>query len=211
MLRPNCPTCCQQILTAEVADNGNGTLTATYEILFPGDYLIYVDVVQLSNRDEGTPILHSPFPLTVTGEPKLDVNALPVCGSTEEDISDSFWRPGTWVSSNVASSVHGVTRYGWVFQPRTCVMDTFSYDDLMYLASSEQPTWLLVLGSSIHRGVFLTLVDMILAEGQKDKLGQSVIQKCWGYAEVRVGNLRVTYQVRVPWSPPKDAWTLRTS
>eukprot|EP00903_Cladosiphon_okamuranus_P020050 g18416.t1 len=183
-----------QILIAEVVDNGNGTLTATYESLFPGDYLVYVEEVRLNNHDEGIPVLDSPFRLTVTGAPKLDTDDLPACHSIEQDLPDSFWRPGTWVSSNIASPAHGVTRCGWVFQPKTCVLDTFSYEDLMYVASAEQPTWLLVLGSSIQRGVFLMLVDMILAEGQKDELESSTIQKCWGYAEVRVGNLRVTYQ-----------------
>lgn len=186
----------QQILTAEVVDNGNGTLTATYEALFPGDYLVYVDEVTPPNRDEGKPIVNSPFSVTVTGTPKLQVDDLPVCGSTEEDLYDRFWRPGTWVSSNVASQFHGVTRHGWMFQPRTCALDAFSYDDLMHLASSEEPSWLLVLGGSVQRGVFLTLVDMVLAEGQKDDLIRSAIGKCWGYGEVRVGNLRVTYQVR---------------
>eukprot|EP00903_Cladosiphon_okamuranus_P008178 g7877.t1 len=183
-----------QILIAEVADNGNGTLTATYESLFPGDYLVHVEEVWLGDRGEGKPVLNSPFRLTVTGAPKLNVDDLPACASTEGDISDLFWQPGTWVSSNIASGVHGVTRYGWVFQPKNCVLDTFSYEDLTYLASSEQPTWLLVLGDSVQRGVFLILVDMILAEGQKQNLSSSTITKCWGYAEVRVGNLRVTYQ-----------------
>jgi len=32
-----------QILIAEVVDDGGGTLTATYETAFPGDYLVYVE------------------------------------------------------------------------------------------------------------------------------------------------------------------------
>lgn len=72
--------------------------------------------------------------------------------------------------------------------------DTFSYDDLMLLASQEKPTWLVVLGGSVQRGLFLTLVDMVLAQGQKDEFPTSAIQKCWGYADIRVGNLRLAYQ-----------------
>ncbi|CAM9778424.1 unnamed protein product [Scytosiphon promiscuus] len=129
--------------------------------------------------------------------PTLDVDSLPVCGSEEDtcdDIADTFWRPGTWLSANVASPRHGVTRNGWVFQPKNCVFDAFSYEDLMLLAGLEEPTWLLVLGGSVQRGLFLTLVDMVLAQGQKDNLISSTVQKCWGYADIRVGNLRVTYQ-----------------
>ncbi|CAM9152460.1 unnamed protein product [Ectocarpus fasciculatus] len=190
-----------QILIAEVVGDGsnNSTLTATYKSDFPGDYLVYVEEVRPSEKGEGRPIVGSPFSLTIAGDfPTLDVNSLPVCGSKEDvsnDIADSFWRPGTWLSSNVASAAHGVMRNGWVFQPKSCVFDTFSYEDLMLLASLDgQGTWLLVLGGSIQRGVFLTLVDMVLAAGQKDDIHTSALQKCWGYAEIRIGNLRLSYQ-----------------
>ncbi|CAM9938670.1 unnamed protein product [Ectocarpus sp. 4 AP-2014] len=193
-----------QILIAEVVNGGskNGTLTATYKSDFPGDYLVYVDEVESSKKDEGVPILGSPFSLTIAGNaPTLDVNSLPVCSTHEDankDIADTFWRSGTWLSSNVASAAHGVMRNGWVFQPESCVFDTFSYEDLMLLASLDgKPTWLLVLGGSVQRGVFLTLVDMVLAARQKHDIQSSVVQKCWGYADVRVGNLRLTYQVRI--------------
>lgn len=185
-----------QILTAEVVDHKNGTLTATYESPFPGKYLVHIEEVEVSKHDEGKPIVHSPFSLTVSGVSTLNVSDLALCGTNkQESMENSFWRQGTWISSNLASDVHGVTRNGWVFQPRECVYDTFTYDDLMLLASLEKETWLLVVGGSVQRGVFLTLVDMILEHDQKTNLKASIIQKCWGYADVQVGNLRVTYQV----------------
>ncbi|CAM9211467.1 unnamed protein product, partial [Laminaria digitata] len=183
-----------QMFIAEVVNNWDGTLTATYESSFPGKYSVYIEVVELPKRDEGVPIIGSPFTLTIEGEPALDVEALPVCGTQDEDIGSTFWRPGTWVSSNIASPTHGVMRDGWVFQPKTCVYDTFSYEDLMLLAELEEPTWLLVLGGSVQRGVFLTLVDMALAKGQKDDFDSSALAKCWGYADIQIGNLRLTYQ-----------------
>ena len=185
----------EHILIADVVNNGDGTLTATYESSFPGEYLITIEAVIYDNHDEGMPIKGSPFALTIAGEPAIDIDALPTCSAEDESVAEGFWKPGTWVSSSIASSKHGVTRDGWVFQPKNCVHDTFSYDDLMLLASLSEPTWLLVLGGSIQRGVFLTLVDMILAQGQKDDMRTSIIDKCWGYADVTVGNLRVTYQV----------------
>lgn len=188
-----------QVFIAEVEDNENGTMTATYGSDFPGQYQVYIEEVDLSEKkcqSRGRPIAGSPFQLTISGPSTLDVDALPVCGTEEEDIDSTFWRPGSWVSSNIASAENGVLRNGWVFQPRTCVYDTFSFEDLLMLASLEEPTWLVVLGGSVQRGVFLTLVDMVLAQGQKDDIGASAIQKCWGYADIRVGNLRLTYQVR---------------
>ena len=153
----------------------------------------------MSRNDEGRPIAGSPFSLTITGAPTIDVDKLPLCGTDEqEDMMESFWRPGTWLSSRLASATHGVIRNGWVFQPKTCVYDTFTYEDLVLLASLREETWILVLGSSVQRGVFLTLVDMALEQGQKDDLSQSVLQKCWGNANVRVGNLRLTFQVTLP-------------
>ncbi|CAM9901486.1 unnamed protein product, partial [Ectocarpus fasciculatus] len=198
-----------QILIAEVVDGRtkNGTLIATYKSDFPGDYLVYIDEVEPSEHGEGVPILGSPFSLTIVGDaPTIDVNSLPVCSSHEDgnnDIADTFWRPGTWLSSNVASGAHGVMRNGWVFQPKSCVFDTFSYEDLMLLARLDgEPTWLLVLGGSVQRGVFLTLIDMVLAAEQKHDISSSVLQKCWGYADVRIGNLRLTYQVLMDALPP---------
>ncbi|CAM9685943.1 unnamed protein product, partial [Choristocarpus tenellus] len=50
------------------------------------------------------------------------------------------------------------------------------------------------MGSSVQRGIFLSLVDMALRQGQKDNFWDSSISKCWGWADVRIGNLRFSYQ-----------------
>lgn len=188
-----------QVFIAAVEGNTNGTMTASYVSDFPGQYQVYIEEVDKSQADcrsRGRPIVGSPFHLMISGAETLDLGALPVCGTEDEDIESTFWRQGSWVSSNIASPDNGVLRNGWVFQPRTCVHETFSFEDVLWLASLEEPTWLVVLGGSVQRGLFLTLVDMVLAQGQKDNFSSSVIEKCWGYADVRVGNLRLTYQVR---------------
>eukprot|EP00903_Cladosiphon_okamuranus_P014398 g13366.t1 len=200
------------VFVAEVENNSDGTLTATYEASFPGDYLVHVEDVDLRIKGDdfrrGRPIIGSPFPLTVSGEPAVRVDDLPVCGSGsgssstgngdgnrgEAELASEYWRAGSWVSWNLASPKHGVLRDGWVFQPKDCAYEAFSYEDLMVLASLKEPTWLLALGNSILRGVFLTLVDMALSKGQKDALSTSVLAKCWGFSDVRIGNLRLTYQ-----------------
>lgn len=189
-----------QVVNAEVVNNRDGTLTARYIIDFPGHYLISVEDVDLTTpsgpESSFLPILGSPFDLHVTGEPTLDPDALPLCENEDEKRrSSSVWRPGSWLSSRVASTDHGVLRDGWVFQPRDCVHDAFSFDDLLVLAAREDPTWLVVVGGSIQRGLFLSLVDMILQKGQKDMFKRSVIDKCWGWSDVRLGNLHVSYQV----------------
>lgn len=196
------------VFVAEVVNKFDGTLTATYEAAFPGSYLVHVEDVDLRIKDKlrrGRPIVGSPFSLTVSGAPSVRVDDLPVCGSgsgtvdyngDEAEVAAEYWRAGSWVSSRLASPRHGVLRDGWMFQPKDCAYEAFSYEDLMLLAGRKEPTWLLALGNSILRGVFLTLVDMALAKGQKDAFPTSVLAKCWGFSDVRIGNLRLTYQVR---------------
>lgn len=192
----------EHIFIAEVRNNGDGTLTASYSSDFVGTYLIYIDDILLGEKhaageDAGRPIMGSPFVLEITGAPTApDFDSLPLCVRENGGGVSSFWRPGSWVSSRVASAKHGVLRSGWVFQPEDCVYDTFSYDELMAIASSDSPTWVLVLGGSVQRGLFLTLVDMVLAKEQKHQLASSALHRCWGWSDIRIGNLRVSYQVR---------------
>lgn len=190
------------VFSAVVEDNGDDTLTATYTSRFPGEYLVFVQEVDFREpftRDglkTSRPIRGSPFSLKITGDPTVDVRDFPLCGTDNlEDLSSSFWRTGSWVTSKYASDEHGVLRDGWVFQPYDCVHDTFNHSDIMLLAGMGEPTWLLVIGNSVQRGVFQTLVDMVLTAGQKENFYTSVIKKCWGMADVSIGNLRLTYQV----------------
>lgn len=189
-----------QMMAAEVVNNGDGTLTASYSSDIPGEYLVYVEDINTVSARDGvsnvSPVIGSPFKLTISGPSLLDIDSLPLCRTEhEEGTPETTWRTGTWVSSHIASARHGVMRDGWVFQPKDCVYDTFSYWDLMALAHAEKPTWLLVVGTSVQRGIFLTLVDMVLARDQKGEFSHSAYAKCWGWADLRIGNLRISYQV----------------
>lgn len=189
-----------QMLAAEVENNRDGTLTATYASDFPGTYNMYIEDVRFvkggSQFSKVQPIRGSPFTLTISGNRTIDINALPICDSEQDappSSFSSFWRTGTWISSTLAK--HGVGRTGWVFQPKHCSYNTFSFEDLMMLAALEEPTWLLFVGTSVQRGVFLAIVDMLLSKGQKDNFPSSALQKCWGWSDFRIGSLRVSYQV----------------
>jgi len=46
----------------------------------------------------------------------------------------------------------------------------------------------------VERGVFMSLVDLVLNKGEKKMLKHSAIGKCWGRALVAKGNLEVLYQ-----------------
>lgn len=190
-----------QMMAAEVSNNGDGTLTASYSSDIPGEYLVYVEDVRTTRTQYGiqpvSPVVGSPFKLTISGPSLLDMDALPVCGTDLQDgTPEETWRIGTWMSSKVASARHGVMRDGWVFQPKNCVYDTFSYTDLMMLANAEKPVWLLVTGTSVQRGIFLSLLDMVLTKDKKADMKKSAHQKCWGWTDFRLGNLRISYQVQ---------------
>ncbi|CAM9537099.1 unnamed protein product, partial [Choristocarpus tenellus] len=80
-----------EVSTAIVTSNSDGTLTAMYSVAFPGRYDIHIEDVDLANKAV-YPIIDSPFKLTVTGQPKLDPDALPLCSDDQIDLQASFWR-----------------------------------------------------------------------------------------------------------------------
>ncbi|CAM9867264.1 unnamed protein product, partial [Hapterophycus canaliculatus] len=62
------------VFSAAVEDNGDGTLTATYESPFPGEYLVFIQEIDMrepspKNRKgiagRGRPIRGSPFSLNI--------------------------------------------------------------------------------------------------------------------------------------------------
>lgn len=71
----------------------------------------------------------------------------------------------------------------------------------VYAGDKERPKqWILVLGASVIRGVFLSAVDH-LVNGKRGEF--EGISKCWGRLDVEVGNIRLTYQdFRASWYTP---------
>lgn len=137
-----------QMFAAEVVNNMDGTLTATYTSDFPGQYFVYIEEIDMSRSrlQRARYFKGSPYNLTISGDVTLDVDNLPSCNEVDASGYDDFWRLGTWLSSREASAEHGTLRNGWVFQPKQCVHETYSYDDLMVLAALEEPTWIVILG-----------------------------------------------------------------
>lgn len=136
------------MFAAEVVNNDNGTLTATYVSDFPGQYVVYIEEIDMSRRrlERAHPLVGTPFNLLISGEETLDVNNLTPCNDLDNSTSADFWRSGTWLSSRVASAQHGTLRNGWVFQPKNCIHEAYTYDDLMVVAALEETTWIVILG-----------------------------------------------------------------
>ena len=72
-----------------------------------------------------------------------------------------------------------------------CKVETFNTNDIRSIPKKRS---IYILGTSIQRGIFLSLVDIMLDNAEKEQLSKSVIEKCWGRMLVQKGNLEVVYQ-----------------
>jgi hypothetical protein len=90
-------------------------------------------------------------------------------------------------------------RTGWRFLPSpemNCRIETFSAEDLLSIPPAGldgKEKSIMVIGTSVMRGVFLSMADLLLPFGDKRYFAPSVIGKCWGRAHVKKGNLRLMY------------------
>ncbi|KAJ8050919.1 hypothetical protein HOLleu_04302 [Holothuria leucospilota] len=187
------------MFVADPLPNGEGSHETmfTYTPSMEGEYDFYIE--ELANiRGDQYQIPGSPFRLIVHGskvkeeERRKLADALPSCQTIPQN--NLSWVEGSWKTRKIVGSKHGVLRSGWVFQPKICSFDTFTTEELAIAAASSEPRSIIVLGSSTDRGIFLSLVDLILSDRQKNDFDGSDLTKCWGFAELQVGNLRIVYQ-----------------
>lgn len=74
-----------------------------------------------------------------------------------------------------------------------CYYENWTPFDLKAFASrpSQEDKWILIMGTSRIRGVFLSAIDHLINGKQGEFKG---IDKCWGRMDVEVGKIRLTYQ-----------------
>ncbi|XP_071850064.1 uncharacterized protein [Apostichopus japonicus] len=167
----------------------------SYTPTIPGDYQLYVEEISRSSQKQ---LPGSPFTLIINGsaidvnERVKEANRLPSCQTIQQH--DPSWLDGDWVTRDLAGDERGTLRSGWVLQPRRCSFDIFTTDDLERASLSSVSSTIVVLGRSTERGIFLSLVDLALRKKEKTNLKDSVLWRCWGMEEVRIGNLRFIYQ-----------------
>ena len=174
---------------------GSSLMTFTFTPRYPGVYNLYVEEVNMTGQLQ---LPGSPFRLDVCGESVDSIqlsrraDSLPSCQTLP--LKQLSWLDGEWITRNRAGTNRGVLRSGWVFQPSWCSFDTFTTEDIAVAVNSFSPKKIAILGSSIDRGIFLSLVDLILAKEEKYHLSDSGIAECWGFAQIQVENLTVLYQ-----------------
>jgi hypothetical protein len=95
---------------------------------------------------------------------------------------------------DVMHANHPSMRTGWYFLPSRALFCRIEFFTDSELRQNPHEKSIYILGSSKERGVFLSLVDMLLDSKEKEHLNDSVIAKCWGRAFVLKNNLKVFYQ-----------------
>jgi hypothetical protein len=185
-------------------DMGRSTKSLMYywKPLFDGEYQVIVHELQtLVTGIEPTDPIADPLPITIKNKPGVKswglvqerLTTLPPCQKVRKPGLYTTWE-GEWIGPEIFTS-EGTLRTGWYFLPgnyMNCKIEMYTDAELSVIPDMKS---IYVIGTSKERGVFLSLVDMLLNTREKEYLGESVISKCWGRAHVVKNNLKVLYQV----------------
>ena len=133
---------------------------------------------------------------------------------------DQDWREqfhGRWIRCNALTSRWceriACLRDGWAFVPWGCMHRLHAPAEARAIAThtharrrrqgQARPLWMVFMGSSIIRGTFHSLVDLlgaeaaapIFADAFNSTQGVGSATKCWGWSDVQVGSgLRLSFQ-----------------
>jgi hypothetical protein len=125
---------------------------------------------------------------------------------------------GRWVKCEAANiKQENCLLDGWVFVPHECRYLVLSPEAVLSRSkiarsSLKRPLWIAFLGSSIARGTFHSMVDRMTGirfeassnefvrdaifntpSTKQNKPGEGSTRKCWGWSDVQVGHLRMSF------------------
>lgn len=196
-----------QILTAEVAERRNSTSFSGFvQLQDPGIYEVHALVILLSGTQRT-------FNLTQAGG---SPGVLRAARNQEINRSSQRWAEkrrcqlgvdqvkGRWMQIPKASECNfGCARDRWYYVSTNCHWHVHSpreiHEMTRFLPPTE-PLWLVMVGTSITRGSFQSLVDSLVPEaweltaGEKNVPGVGTSVKCWGWLDFQVGGLRLSFQ-----------------
>lgn len=179
---------------------GTRKLLYSWRPVFPGSYEVLVHEIIGVNHptplvDPGRyPIFIKEGPAAGAGLSLLEerIEGMPPCQSVPVTSVYSHW-DGDWLGPEfkLADSL----RTGWSFLPSrqtmNCKVETFSSEMITAIPQKKK---IYILGRSVERGVFQSLIDLMLNTKEKERLSRSTIGTCWGRAMVSKGNLEIMYQ-----------------
>ena len=159
----------------------------------------------------GEPLAFAVPPEKLGGEQGVEAelqrwNDAPRCQDLASTDAYSTWQ-GTWVGPQFRRAVPqllpNALRTGWSFHPSAamggegCRIETFSREELLSVPpkpDERRETHIYVVGTSVMRGVYHSLLDLLLPQSDKQAFLASMLKKCWGRSDLKKGNLRLTYQ-----------------
>jgi len=191
------------------------SLSSPFEVSYlPLDSGLY-EVHLLEIRDRGNYSIKylegSPFSLKVTGSaqfPSKFCHDFSLHYELDKQLYDKSGLlqkrfGGRWLRcKDLPSHIReaGCTSEGWVWIPQSCyykILPIGSYQSLMHL---QKPLWVMIFGSSTIRAQFFFWLMQVLPQVNLQGLPESSLWKCWGYMDVRIGSLRVSYKDMRIWS-----------
>ena len=193
-------------IVGEIRYAGNGRYLATYTVADPGVYELRVEIFRRLPRTAETrysyfdywqPVAQSPYTIVVAeAEPSRPASLAARPQVNPQLCTDLGTHPGRYVRCQDTNLP--CVRSGWVWLPFHCHYKIFSRSELI---SNPEPLWIVLAGSSVIRGTFLTGVDYLLGV-RGARLTISEVEFCWNWIDFRMGNLRVSFlDFRFPCTP----------
>lgn len=177
-------------------------LQYSWKPVFPGEYQVLVHEVHALDGPERhrTPLIEpGRYPIfikeglaTGAGLAQLEerIQDMPPCQTMRNKHVYSHW-DGDWLGPDFR--LDNSLRTGWSFLPSrdamNCKIETFTPEMIQSIPTKKK---IYILGRSVERGVFFSLVDLMLNTKEKEYLSRSTIGTCWGRALVSKGNLEVS-------------------
>ena len=185
--------------------NMSNSLVYIWKPIFASSYDVIVREINQNTKDTTPLVTPGVYPIYISEGKRAEgigmsilndrISNMPTCQSitTNNNQVYSHWE-GDWLGPNFGIQDQSL-RTGWSFLPSSetmgCKFDTYSPT---LLQSTPTPKKIYIMGRSVERGVFLSLIDLMLSTVEKEHLANSKIGTCWGRASVTKNNLQITYQ-----------------
>ena len=187
------------LMVKEISDDKSTSLLVfSWVPTIPGHFQASVHVTDQA-KDHKTPMIMPPISIDIHESiPEIGLINLqhrienkPPCQTVDNVAQYSHWG-GDWLGPDFG--LPEGNRQGWTYVPNqqmNCKIETFPPD---VITRSPQMKSIFILGRSVERGIFFSLLDLALSWEEKAEMVHSIVAKCWGRAEATKGNLKIMYQ-----------------